>query len=244
MQRGPLAPRSLPRRAALGALLLALAACGGDAEAPEAAGAPGAPTAGADDMGQEIVDLSRLGYNEGNPEEAVVRVVEFSDFGCVFCARFHMQDYGVLHDEFVAGGDVVWKYVPITIGGFPNGNLAALTAECVGEQGDFAAIRDLLFETRETWIATPTAESGDLFRSYADAVGADMASWEQCLTAGEASARIEQSNRMAGELGVRGTPTFIVEGFPVQGAPPLADFQEALRQMVADLRAGAETPGS
>jgi predicted DsbA family dithiol-disulfide isomerase len=71
-----------------------------------------------------------------------------------------------------------------------------------------------------------------------------MAAWEQCLTAGEASARIEQSNQMAGELGVRGTPTFIVEGFPVQGAPPLADFQDALRQMVADLRGGAPTPGS
>ena len=242
MQPGPVVPRNSPWNMALGFLLVALAACGGDGN--DAASGADAPAAGSDDMGQEIVDLSRMGYNEGNPEEAVVRVVEFSDFGCVFCARFHMQDYGILHDEFVAGGDVVWKYVPITIGGFPNGNLAALTAECVGEQGDFAPIRDLLFENRETWIATPTAESGELFRSYAQAVGADMAAWEQCLTAGEASARLEQSNQMASELGVRGTPTFIVEGFPVQGAPPLADFQEALRQMVADLRGGAVTPGS
>jgi len=242
MQSGPVTPRISPCNAVLGVLLLALGACGGSGN--DAASGADAPSAGPDDMGQEIVDLSRLGYNEGNPEEAVIRVVEFSDFGCVFCARFHMQDYETLHDEFVAGGDVVWKYVPITIGGFPNGNLAALTAECVGEQGEFAPIRDLLFENRETWIATPTAESGELFRSYAEAVGADMAAWEQCLTAGEASARIEQSNQMAGELGVRGTPTFIVEGFPVQGAPPLADFQDALRQMVADLRGGAPTPGS
>jgi hypothetical protein len=243
MQPGPVVPRPSPWNVVLGLLLLALAGCGGEGN-DASVGADTPAAASADEMGQQIVDLSRLGYNEGNPEEAVVRVVEFSDFGCVFCARFHMQDYGILHDEFVAGGDVVWKYVPITIGGFPNGNLAALTAECVGEQGDFAPIRDLLFENRETWIATPTAESGELFRSYAEAVGADMAAWEQCLTGGEASARIEQSNQMASELGVRGTPTFIVEGFPVQGAPPLADFQEALRQMVADLRGPAETPGS
>jgi len=183
------------------------------------------------------VDLDTLGYTEGDLAGAPIRVVEFSDFGCVFCARFHMNDYATLHEEFVLGGEVAWKYMPITIGNFPNGRLAALTAECVGEQGLFPAIRDLLFMQRSEWLELDEASAPSTFRGYGEAVGADMARWDACMAGTEASARIDVSNQVAQELGVQGTPTFIVNGFPVQGAPALENFQEALRGLAAELRA-------
>jgi protein-disulfide isomerase len=226
---------------ALGAFLL-LAACGGDAPAPEAA--PADPPAGQLQPGEpEEIDLAVMGYDEGDVEGAPVRIVEFSDFGCVFCARFHTGDYEALHQEFVAAGDVAWKYIPITIGGFPNGNLAAVTAECVGDQGHFAEIRDLLFEERTNWMEASGPEAEALFRDLAETAGADLESWEACVGGEEVVRRIERSNRAAVELGVRGTPTFIVQGFPVQGAPALGDFQAALREMIADVRAGGPAPG-
>jgi protein-disulfide isomerase len=233
------------------ALLLALAgvsACGGpdqgEAPAADATGdtATEAPAPTPSGSAAEALDLAVMGYDEGDVAGAPVRVVEFSDFGCVYCARFHMEDYGALHAEFMEGGDVAWKYIPITIGGFPNGNLAAITAECVGEQGSFAPIRDLLFEERMTWLAATGTDAEQLFRSYAVSVGADMEAWDACAGDEAVVRRIERSNQVALELGVRATPTFIVQGFPVQGAPALADFQGALREMVAEVRAGATTP--
>ncbi len=231
----------------LGAFLLA--GCGadrGDAPAEDAAAAP--PPAPAQPGEAEEIDLATMGYDEGDVADAPVRIVEFSDFGCVFCERFHLESYAALHREFVEGGDVAWKYIPITIGGFPNGNLAAITGECVGEQGRFPSIRDLLFENRSRWIEASGAEVEPIFRELAEAAGADMEAWEQCVGGEEVIRRIERSNRAATELGVRGTPTFIVQGFPVQGAPALSDFQAALREMVADVRAGGRVgeapPGS
>ncbi len=220
-------------------LLLAVG-CGGD----ESAQVP-APLPAPEPVEEpEVVDLADFGFDEGDIEGAAIRVIEFSDFGCIFCARFHVEDYHVLRAEFVATGDVAWKYVVVTVGGFPNGDLAALTGECVGEQGRFPAIRDLLFEEREAWLeAEPSAAPG-VFRGFAQSVGADMTAYDACMSGEEAAARVDLQNRIANEVGVRGTPTFIVEGFPVQGAPPLENFRAGLRDLVAEVREAQSGEGA
>lgn len=220
---------------------LVLAGCGetgGEAAPAPPAAAPSSEPAPGTVPNLQDVDLAHLGFNEGDLDGAVIRVVEFSDFGCIHCARFHMNDYHQLHEEFIAEGDVVWKYVPITIGGFPNGENAALAGECAGAQDRFAPMRDLLFEEREVWMAE-TEDPEGRFRSYAEEVGLDVGAFDVCMQGGEAEDRLAESNRIAVSLGVRGTPTFIVQGFPVQGAPPLDAFQEALREMIAEARSAS-----
>jgi protein-disulfide isomerase len=230
-----------PLACAFTLVTLATAGCGG--AGGEAAPAPDAPDEEASTQSpappaSQDVDLGRLGFNEGDMDRAAVRVVEFSDFGCIFCARFHMDDYPELHDEFIVSGDVVWKYVPITIGGFPNGEEAAIAGECAGAQDRFAPMRDLLFQRRDEWMAE-TEGVAELFRRYASDTGLDLEAWDACLAGDEAVERLAESNRVAVTIGVRGTPTFLVQGVPVQGAPPLESFQSALRDMIAEARAGA-----
>jgi protein-disulfide isomerase len=236
--------RSLPLTLTLPLLLLFLAAgCGGaDSDGTGGDAAPGAQPAPAEEP--EMVDLADIGYDEGDLDGAAVRVIEFSDFGCIFCARFHVEDYHVLRAEFVAPGDVAWKYVVITVGGFPNGELAALTGECVGEQGRFPAIRDLLFEERDAWLGASESAAPGVFRGFAQSVGADMAAFDACMEGEEVRARVDLQNRVAAQVGVQGTPTFIVEGFPVQGAPPLESFRAGLRDMVNEVRSAQSEAGS
>lgn len=190
---------------------------------------------------QQVLDLARLGHNEGDEESALIRVVEFSDFGCVHCAGFHTDSYPELHGEFIEAGDVVWKYIPITIAGFPNSDVAAVAGECAAEQDRFAAMRDRLFERREEWLASDVDAVMGLMEEYAEGVGLDRDQFSTCLAESErARQRVSDGNALARDLGVRGTPTFIVGGQPVQGAPPLEAFQNVLRQMLADAR----EPGS
>jgi protein-disulfide isomerase len=167
-----------------------------------------------------------------------VVVIEFSDFGCVFCARFHSGSYEALRDEFVTQGDVIWRYIPVTIGGFPNGDAAASAALCVADQADFPPIRDRLYADREIWLRQTGSEAREQFRSYAAEQSIDMDAWEACVDAPDTLRRLEMANRAAAAAGVRGTPSFLVQGFLVQGAPVLENFQLALRQLVADTRAG------
>jgi protein-disulfide isomerase len=180
----------------------------------------------------QVRDLASLGYNEGDEESAVVRVIEFSDFGCVHCAGFHLEDYGRLHEEFIETGQVVWKYVPVALGGFPNGDYAAVAGECAGEQDRFAPMRDRIFEARFEWMQTDDPVL--FFEGLAAEAGLEREAFATCLRTGEeARRRVAESTGLAREIGVQVTPTFIVHGQPVSGRPPYEAFRDALRQLVA-----------
>jgi len=214
------------------ALLGACGSQGGEARSTDTPAANSPATASSDDS--QVVDLSGMGYDEGNRDTAVFGVVEFSDFGCVFCAGFHQESYPALHEEFVATGEILWKYVPITIGGFPNGRMAGLSGICGGRLDAFGALRDLLYDTREEWMASGEPEA--LFVQYAESVGVDGSRFRACLNGEEAAAELDENDRIAVQIGVSGTPTFIVRGIPVRGAPALASFQEALQELIAEAR--------
>jgi protein-disulfide isomerase len=234
---------------ALSALVLVAACSGEDGQAQGAAGSAESPGAVAESApavvpAQDPLDLTQYGVDEGSVMTAVIAVVDFSDFGCIYCANFHLTDYPVLHEEFVAGGDVLWKYVPITIGNFPNGDLAGLTGICtneIGPAGSFARIRDLLFVEREAWLNAPPAEARALLVGYAGSLGIEAAAFEACLDGEAATAELARNNEVARQVGVTGTPYFLVQGSPVRGAPPLENFQQVMRQIVAEAR-GAAAP--
>lgn len=222
--------------------VLLLPGCGGESgeaqSAPAARAASSLPPPGTESP-QDVFDLRQIGVNEGSVMTAAIGVVDFSDFGCIYCANFHNADYPALHDEFVTSGDVLWKYVPISIGGFPNGDLAGLTGICADEIGrteGFARMRDHLFVQREEWLASPPDGAREVFVSYAEELGFDPDAFTACLDGEAASARLTRNNNVAHQVGVTATPTFIVQGSPVRGAPPLADFQNVLRRLVAESR--------
>ncbi len=226
-------------------VLLSLAGCGDDtvpgandsASQEPSSEVQAAPEAAPADTGQaqERFDLSLMGFDDGDTEEAVVHVIEFSDFGCVHCANFHMDSYPALYEEFIAAGDVAWKYIPISLAGFPNSREAAIAGECAGQQGDFPAMRSRLFELRETWMESDDPE--ELFVAEAREAGLDVDAFQVCLNESEAAReRVDEGTRVARAVGVTGTPTFVVQGHPVQGAPPLDAFQEVLRDLVAEAR--------
>ena len=211
-------------------LLFAAAGCGDEGAQVEAsAQATGGPAE------TETLDLSWLGHDEGNEATAAFGVIEFADFGCIHCYDFHQDSYAALHAEFIASGDLLWKYVPVTLAGFPNSELAAISAVCAADLGGFTEMRDHLYETQPEWIVSDRGMA--LFVEYAESVGLNTDQFQACLLEPRAMARLEANNAMARQAGVRGTPTFLIAGSPVQGAPPLENFQGALREMIAEARA-------
>lgn len=187
---------------------------------------------------QQTVNVTGLGYDQGSPT-ARVTVVEFSDFGCGYCRRFHESTFPVLKEEFVDTGRVRWKYVPFSIGMFPNGSEAALAGDCAGEQGGFLAMKAQLYASQAEWRGS--REPFELFQRFAESQGLDGGRFAACLLDEQRHRRLETSNRTASQLGVRGTPTFFVQGFPVQGAIPLDMFRNILNEMLDRVGAGAGT---
>src|SRR5262249_34610175 len=70
-------------------------------------------------------------------DDAPVTIVEFSDYECPFCRRFHLETFPELKKNYVDTGKVrfVSRDLPLDI--HANAFRAALTARCAGDQGRF-----------------------------------------------------------------------------------------------------------
>lgn len=109
---------------------------------------------------------------------------------------------------------------------------AAEAASCASEQGKFWEMHDRLFANQATLAPTNLP-------SHAEAIGLDMAKFQQCLDSGKYAAEIRKSMAEAGDAGIAGTPTFLL-GFTepnsskvkvlkvLRGAQPYTAFKDAI----------------
>lgn len=166
-----------------------------------------------------------MGFNHGSAD-APVKVLEFTDFGCGYCRRFHQETYPTVADLYIDAGLVEWKHVPFVLGRFPNGLQAAMAAECAGEQDAFLPMHARLFEDQQTWKVRD--DPYDLFVEMAREEGLDAARLKSCLEGGWRENALRDNLRLAAEVGVRGTPTFIIDGKVLPGFLPLSSFRDVL----------------
>src|SRR3989338_5451600 len=76
--------------------------------------------------------------------DAPVTVVEFTDYQCPFCRRFHQSAFEEIKKNYIDTGKVrfVSRDLPLDI--HANAARAAHAARCAGEQGKFWEMRHLL----------------------------------------------------------------------------------------------------
>jgi protein-disulfide isomerase len=102
-------------------------------------------------------------------------------------------------------------------------------ARCAARSGHFWPYRELLFESQ------PRFERDDLVR-YAGALGLDRGQFVQCLEARATAAAVEADVSQGRALGVRSTPTFLINGEMLVGAQPADAFRRAIDQALARRR--------
>ncbi len=176
----------------------------------------------------ERVSVSGVGFDRGLIE-APVKVLEMSDYGCGYCRQFHLETFPTVHREFIETGMVEWKFVPFVTGMFDNSIAATEAAECTYVQSEeaFEAINSRLWEEQGAWKGRDRPE--EVIRGWVSELGVDMGSFDACVADDERLDRVASSTTLAQQLGVRGTPTFVVLGYPpLQGALPTEVFQEVL----------------
>lgn len=184
---------------------------------------------------QEI-DLSKLGHVRGSAD-APMQVIEFTDFGCGYCRKFHDETWPSLLQEYVDTGKIFWRTVQFNVGMFQNSQEAALAGECGFQQDRWDQIRVGLFESQREWKAAGPAEAMTIFKNVADRAGVDRAAFSSCMEERSVEEPVLVANALSRQLGVRGTPTFFVDGYPVSGAAPLEVFREFFDKLLAEVPA-------
>lgn len=176
--------------------------------------------------------------------QAPVRLVDFSDFQCPFCARHVQQTEPLLYTAYMATGKVlhVFRNFPIPELGHSNAIPAAYAAYCAGQQNPkfFWAMHDWLFINQNAWANA--ANAAEQFRKQALAVGADAARYDACLKDAGTEAAIQKDLKDGQSLGVNGTPSFFVTmvnaqgqtaaSTPLVGAQAYEQFSQAIETLL------------
>ena len=178
-------------------------------------------------------DLTGIGYDRGSVTAPVV-MIDFSDFACPYCGAFSRETYPAIEREYVNTGKVFFKYVPFVAGNFPNSREATRATECAADQGGFWPMMTLVYDKQSEW-----RQGGDPYprlSGMASAAGLDTARLGECYRSARTDARTARASSLANDIGVRVTPSFVVNDRPIQGALPLAEFRTVIDAALRDSR--------
>jgi protein-disulfide isomerase len=179
----------------------------------------------------------------GDPEATVV-FEEFSSYQCGFCGKYFQESYPSVMSDYVETGRVIYVFRDFPLPGQPQSPLAAEAANCAGEMGGgsaFWAMHDRLYARQAEWSGRRNA--GDILREYAGELGLGKATFGECLDSEATRAQIEADISEGIARGVRGTPTFFVNGRPLVGAQPYPVIAQAIDAALAAEESAAEPGG-
>jgi protein-disulfide isomerase len=150
--------------------------------------------------------------------EALVTLVEWSDFQCPYCSRVGPT---IKQLEEAYGGDlrVAFKHNPL--GFHPRAKPAAIAAEAAGKQGKFWEMHDKLFENQKDL-------SDENFVAWAGELGLDVEQFKKHLADPALAKKVDAQQAQGTTLGARGTPAFFVNGRFLSGAQPVESFKKLI----------------
>jgi protein-disulfide isomerase len=167
----------------------------------------------------------------GNPS-ASITILEWGDYQCTFCYKFHQSTLNIIKHDFIETGKVKLVFKDFPLNG-PDSVLAAEAAYCAQDQGKYWQYHDELYKNwggeRTGWI---TRDSLDKF---ATTVSLDLDKFNECLDDHKYLERVNQMYEFGKEIGIDATPSFLVFNnekiIKITGNQPLEVFLKSLDEL-------------
>ncbi|MFJ5958229.1 DsbA family protein [Paenarthrobacter sp. NPDC092416] len=160
-----------------------------------------------------------------SPATEKAQLVEFLDFECEAClaAQPVVEE---LKKEFGDRITFVNRYFPLPA--HRNSATAALAVEAAAQQGKYEQMYAKMFETQPQW-GEKTESQAPLFRTFAEELGLDLTAYDAAVADDKTKERIKKDIADGTALGVKGTPTFFLNGKMLT-----LETKEQFRQLLAD----------
>jgi protein-disulfide isomerase len=197
-------------------------------------------------LASEVANLSQsamidvAGAPALGPADAIVTLIEFSDYECPFCLQHFQNTMPRLLADYIQTGKIRYVFRDFPIDQLhPEAIRAHEAAQCAGEQGRFWDMHNRLF-------TGPGTHSDEALNARATEAGVDLTTLQACLESGRMTAVVRAISADAIGLGATGTPAFFL-GFrdpatdqvrivrAVTGAQPYEVFQQVLDALLQDL---------
>ncbi len=163
---------------------------------------------------------------------APITILEWGDYQCTFCYRFHQTSLNIIFEEYIKPGKVNLVFKDFPLNG-PDSVLAAEASYCAGDQGKYWEYHDELYINwggeRTGWI---TRESLDKF---AITVNLDLEEFNSCLDDKKYHQRVLDLEKFGKEIGINATPSFLIFNdekiIKITGNQPIDVFRMAIDDM-------------
>jgi len=144
---------------------------------------------------------------KGNPDADIV-LTKYSDFQCPAC-RAASPVIDTILEEY--GDQVRFEYhhFPL-ISIHPQAVRAAQAAEAAGQQGEFFAYHDIVFERQQDWSGQSQGSIDRIFESYAEELGLDMELYQAHMKSAKIRNHVLDEYAFANNRGYSSTPTFTI----------------------------------
>lgn len=194
---------------------------------PAATAQPGAGS-GAPEAEPQKIKVERRDANDPTAVgdiDAPVTMVAYSDYQCGYCAKWSNDSLPTLVERYVDAGKLRIEYRDIMFYGEISRRSAEL-AVAAGLQGKYHEFHEEIFADGATAKDADFSASG--VKAMAKSIGVDHEQFVADAASDTTAALVQRNHDEAKELGVTGTPTFIINGSPVIGAQPLEAFTQVI----------------
>ncbi len=164
----------------------------------------------------------------GNPN-APITILEWGDFQCTFCYRFHESSLGIIQSEYIETGiaNLVFKDFPLN---GPDSLHAAEAAYCAEDQGKYWSYHDELYTNwageRTGWI------TDDSLNRFAITSDLDIEKFNSCLDDHKYRQRVLDLEQFGREIGIDATPSFLIFNdekiIKITGNQPIDVFRKVI----------------
>ena len=187
-------------------------------------------------------DASALGSSD-----APVTLIEFGDYQCAACHKFHTDTEDLILTNLVKTGKVKFLFRDFPILDLPRDNASTLASEasyCAADQGKYWQYHDKLYNSWQGentgWITKAN------LTQFAINVGIkNIKKFSQCLDSGKYAAVVGDNFNLARSIGLAATPSFVLisnssytrqQLLEIVGAQPYTVFSDIVNIMTAHRR--------
>ena len=164
----------------------------------------------------------------GNPN-APITVLEWGDYQCTFCFRFHESSLNILLAEYIDTGKVKLVFKDFPLNG-PDSILAAEASYCAEDQGRYWAYHDELYTNwageRTGWINYAS------LNKFAKSIDLELDEFSSCLNDHKYRQKVLELEKFGRAIGIDATPSFLIFNdekiIKIRGNQPIDAFRQAI----------------
>ena len=164
--------------------------------------------------------------------DAPITIVEWGDYQCTYCYKFHQNTLEIINEEFIKTGKVKVIFIDFPLNGFDS-KLASEASYCAQDQGKYWEYHDELYKNwageRTGWI---TRES---LSKFAESLNLNSIQFNKCLDDRKYEEKVNSMYEFGNQIGIDATPSFLVFNdekiIKIRGNQPLEVFLKTFDEL-------------